>query len=316
MFFVYVDGRKENVTSGHDFDFAANSVNGLSLWLDASDLTTADSSWIDKSGNNNHATKNGSPEVLEKGLNKLSVMRYSGANGQYHSFDRISDIRTVFAVVKYNAGYWYLLGDTGSYDFHGNGAGAIFHSNHAHNSIKNGSVLKVNGSNYSLYGAWPREFAVISLRTSGNVRANNFSNDRNIGGRTANGELGELLVFNTALSDANMQEVQDYLDFKWGFYGSQYIRCVMIFGLELMKMVIIFLVSLTRSGLYEHSLSSQDINSIALNGTMKFQTSMFAVPPVIEIVSLVPQLNGTALITGNLVSKDLNAPNCYIILRN
>ncbi|MBT7650562.1 MAG: hypothetical protein HN553_06280, partial [Opitutae bacterium] len=305
--FVYVDGRKENVTSGHDFDFAANSVNGLSLWLDASDLSTADSSWFDKSGNNNHATKNGSPEVLEKGLNKLSVMKYSGANGQYHSFDRISDIRTVFAVVKYNAGYWYLLGDTGSYDFHGNGVGAIFHSGHAHNSIKNGSVLKVNGSNYSLYGPWPREFAVISLRTSGNVRANNFSNDRNYGGRTANGELGELLVFNTALSDANMQEVQDYLDYKWGFMGVNTSEAN-DFRIGTDENGNHFSGIIDEVRLYEHSLSSQEINSIALNGTMKFQTSMFAVPPVVEIVSLVPQLNGTALITGNLVSKDSNNP--------
>ena len=33
-------------------------------------------------------------------------------------------------------GYWYLLGDTGSHNFHGNGSGAIFHSRYAHNNIK------------------------------------------------------------------------------------------------------------------------------------------------------------------------------------
>ena len=149
----------------------------------------------------------------------MSVMKYSGTNGEYHSFNRISDIRTVFAVMKYNAGYWYLLGDWsgsgngGYHDFHGNGASSIFHGTHAHNNVKNGSVFKINNKDYSIYGAWPNEYAVVALKTSGNVRANNFSNDRNIGGRCANGELAELLVFSRALTDTEMDKVQNYLDY-------------------------------------------------------------------------------------------------------
>ena len=44
---------------------------------------------------------------------------------QYHSFNRVNDIRTVFWVVKYNSGAWWLLGDTSTYHFHGNGANNI-----------------------------------------------------------------------------------------------------------------------------------------------------------------------------------------------
>ena len=60
--------------------------------------------------------------------------------------------------------------------------------------------------------------------------------------------------------------------------------------------------------IYENSLSSQEVNSIALNGTMKFETSNVAVPPVVEIVSLQPLANSSVQITGNLVSKDSNNP--------
>ena len=168
--FVYVDGQRENVISQNDFDFTNNTISGLRLWLDASDLSSAETTWNDLSGNNNHATKHGSPQVLEKALNKMSVMKYSGTNGEYHSFNRISDIRTVFAVMKYNAGYWYLLGDWsgsgngGYHDFHGNGASSIFHGTHAHNNVKNGSVFKINNKDYSIYGAWPNEYAVVALK--------------------------------------------------------------------------------------------------------------------------------------------------------
>ena len=38
----------------------------LALWLDASDLSTAGSTWSDKSGNGNHATKTGTPTLVTK----------------------------------------------------------------------------------------------------------------------------------------------------------------------------------------------------------------------------------------------------------
>ena len=55
---------------------------------------------------------------------------------------------------------------------------------------------------------------------------------------------------------------------------------------------------------YEYALSSQEVNSVALNGTMKFQTSTVSVPPVIELISLSPRQNGSLTVTGKLISKD------------
>ena len=39
-------------------------IAGISLWLDASELSTADTTWTNKSGSGNHASKNGSPTVV------------------------------------------------------------------------------------------------------------------------------------------------------------------------------------------------------------------------------------------------------------
>ena len=40
----------------------------------------------------------------------------------------------------------------------------------------------------------------MSLVTTADVQANNFSNDRNIGGRYANGDLAELIIYIKACS--------------------------------------------------------------------------------------------------------------------
>ena len=304
--FIYIDGNRESVTFTHDHSFPAG-VNGLSLWLDASQLSTAGSLWNDLSGNNNDATKNGSPIVVPNEVNGHSVMRYGGHNGEYHSFNRISDIRAVFAAVKYESGYWYLLGDSSHYDFHGNGAGAIFHSTHAHSGIKSGASFAVNGKPYGIYDPWPSDFSVISLRTSSNVRANNFSNDRNIGGRSASGDLGELLIFNQGLTVSEIEDINSYLSYKWGLVGVNTVASKdMRFGGDENGNYFNGIMDEVR--LYEYSLSSLDIMSVALNGTMKFQTSNVALPPVVEMVSLTPKAMGEVQLTGNIVSLDLNSP--------
>ena len=93
------------------------------------------------------ATKNGtSPSVVTGALNGLPVMRYNGTAGAYHSFTRISDIRTVFWVVKYNTGAWWLLGDTSSHHFHGNGASSIIGPSHIATGISASNMFYLNGT--------------------------------------------------------------------------------------------------------------------------------------------------------------------------
>ena len=75
--------------------------------------------------------------------------------------------------------------------------------------IRNGSFF-LNGSASSIGSAWPSEMAIISLRTTGNVEASNFSNDRNVGGGYANADLAELLIYNKALTDLEIRLVEGY----------------------------------------------------------------------------------------------------------
>ena len=62
--------------------------------------------------------------------------------------------------------------------------------------------------------------SIMSLVTSADVQANNFSNDRNIGGRYVNGDLAELIIFNHALNLQEVQMVEGYLAHKWGLASS------------------------------------------------------------------------------------------------
>ena len=86
-----------------------------------------------------------------------------------------------------------MLGDNNQYHFH---KGVLmFDSGWTSSNVSNG-LLKLNGSIVPTTGTnFPSNLSILTLRTAGNVEASNFSNDRNIGGRYANGDLGELLIF-------------------------------------------------------------------------------------------------------------------------
>ena len=81
-------------------------------------------------------------------------------------------------------------------------------------------MFYLNGTLTNKSSAWPSGYQLISLVTTMDVQANNFSNDRNIGGRYANGDLAELMVFNHAFTEAEVQMVEGYLAEKWGLRGS------------------------------------------------------------------------------------------------
>ena len=108
-----------------------------------------------------------------------------------------------------------------------------------------------------------------------------------------------------------MSRVQNYLDFKWGFMG---VRTSEENDLKVGTNNIgnHFNGILDELRFYEYALSSQEVNSVALNGTMKFQTSTVSVPPVIELISLSPRQNGSLTVTGKLISKDSENPSVTI----
>ena len=64
--------------------------------------------------------------------------------------------------------------------------------------------------------------------------------------------------------------------------------------------------------LYSTDLSSNDLAALFLNGTMRFNTSAFTVPPVVEVLAVNPILGGKATVTGELMSYDLTKPSVKI----
>ena len=154
-------------------------------------------------------------------------MSYSGTNGQYHQWEKIEDIQTVFWVVRKNGtdsnrfllGDWTGSGESGDYNFHSSGNNYL-HSGHA--STAYAGTLRENGSLITdpQSTPLPQNISVISLTSDSDLNASNFSNDRNINGRTWKGDLAELLIYNQPLENEKIEEVEGYLAHKWGLVES------------------------------------------------------------------------------------------------
>ena len=213
--------------TGTDISLAnfPNTLPGMKLWLDASSLSSAGSTWTDKSPADNDATKVGSPSVATNAQNGLSVMSYSGATSESHAFTTITDIRTVFWVVSEDSsvsgsGLRYLLGDTVEPDWHTQGDGNIWGHQWGESKVYNG-YTRLNGVPIDgRVTAKPTSLSILTIRTTSNARATSFSNDRNSANRSWKGKLGELLIFNSPLDDDQMQRMEGYLAQKWGLTSS------------------------------------------------------------------------------------------------
>ena len=136
-------------------------------------------------------------------------MRYS-ADDQYHSFSAITDIRTVFWVLKRtgtDTGHRFLLGHASSYHFHANGT--KFWGNYTPVAPVYNGTTRMNGSVINgMTTDVPTSLSIVSLVTTANVSADSFSKDRTITNRGWKGDLGELIIYNSALSDAEVARVE------------------------------------------------------------------------------------------------------------
>ncbi|NDH17604.1 MAG: hypothetical protein EBY48_11130, partial [Opitutae bacterium] len=200
---------------------------GMSLWLDAAELTEAGSTWTDKSGNGNDATKNGSPTVVTNTQNGKSLMRYSGTGTDYHEWNDFNNIRTVFWVIRADSdNNGFMLGDDGEAHFHNNlGSPLTFWSDSwSSANVRNGNLAvngtrNINGTTAGMNTSLSN-LSVVSLKTAGNVEASRFCKDRGDGSRNWKGDLGELIIFNFELSPSEIEKIEGYLAHKWGLSGS------------------------------------------------------------------------------------------------
>jgi hypothetical protein len=232
--------------------FAPTDISGLKLWLKADSLSLSDgdavASWTDSSGNSNAASQGtaaNKPTYKASIINSLPVVRFDGSN-DYLTIARNAGLEptacTIFAVVRASSSpsaFSYIVskklsaGSSASYSVGVNAAAGsrglcnvATSGEKASSAVAQGTVwnsfahvlcVKIDGSNIHQYF----DGNEIGIAAVGAVGAINYdSNNLMLGAYDATqlywgGDLAELLIYNTALSDANRWSVQGYLGNRW-----------------------------------------------------------------------------------------------------
>jgi len=235
--------------------FSPQSIPGLQLWLDAADTTSITgtspvTAWRDKSGNGNNATATGSPALTQNAIN--GVQAISTAVGTYFrgSVPISGTTLTCFAVATTNVTLPNLrnprrdqrlvsLANGTNPDYASNGLIALFNqdntstiaafdypnflgrpSNPIVKDIPFLAVTHFNGTTASLWfngsagtvptSAYSTSFSITKYgigEQAGVVSPNN---------ENWSGFFGEIILFNTALTTSERQQVEGYLAAKWG----------------------------------------------------------------------------------------------------
>jgi len=180
-------------------------------------------SWADQSGNGNNATlAAGTPTVSVNALTGKPTVKFPSGGTTYFTFPRVADIRTVFWIVKEDiitANPHFLLGDYDTYHFHRGDNGCIWAS-YSSEYIRNGTTRLmgrvVNGQTTELGTGW----RLVSVVTTAAVQANQLCRDRHTSSgsmayRSWIGDIAEIIIYNRALSSAEVEQVETYLNNKW-----------------------------------------------------------------------------------------------------
>ena len=141
----------------------------------------------------------------------------TGSNKDLLLNSRMTTIRTVFLAVKIEANinaFW--LGDSSNtYDFHRGTDGA--YANATTYGAKFGKVW--NGldevANFKSDIPDSSVFNIVTLQMNQNTVAGSLTRDRTQSGRNGGRQLSELIVFSRTLTDAEREDVIEYLQEKW-----------------------------------------------------------------------------------------------------
>jgi hypothetical protein len=228
--------------------FAPASVAGLQLWYDASDasslfdaasggsLVAADGAvarWQDKSGNARHATQATSGNRPIRKINQrsgLDAIQFDGTN-DFLSLESIEipASHSVFQVYQRLGGVqsFGIAGEPSRYAALWFSDGVLYQisnanfTTHGTSSDSTGYFLVSTIRNSTASIELRRNGSTVSSVTTGSGVTNAASGEWTyIGNRTAgnfhSGNLCEIIVYNTALSDSNRAAVESYLMAKWG----------------------------------------------------------------------------------------------------
>ena len=208
-------------------------TNGLVLQLDAQALTGLTNgspviTWPDTSGSSNNAVIDSrSTSAITYVLNGPfghPVLLFS-IDAWFNLNTQISDVRSVFWVLQeFAPGYHNMLAAYAPlYDFDRgeNPPYYIWDSGYANVAVKNGTTrlngAAVDGTATLLGSTWN----LLDLVTTDNVNAKTISQDwgppngGNVPACSWYGYMGEILIYNTPLSDGDVASVEAYLNQKW-----------------------------------------------------------------------------------------------------
>jgi len=186
--------------------------------------------FTDTTGSKSATAASGRQATFKVGIqNGLSVLRFPSLTEPLsYRFTRASNIRTVYWVIKEDALADYstarfLMGDWNYYEFHRNdaGTGAMWSSTYASANIRNGET-RIDGVVVDGTITPPPKlaFGVVSLVTTGNIRSNQITEDRNIGGspsfRHWYGDIAQIIIYSAAHSAADVAAINAGLKAKWG----------------------------------------------------------------------------------------------------
>ena len=208
---------------------------GLELWLSAGQVEQADGVITvikDLSGAGNDARRNApattpanNPAVAKDAASGQPLLRFSGSNVAY-VFQRLTNIRTAFWVVSKDPASFgqrsekFVLGDPAGNDFHAGWTDdTIFNTDvnpgHLSKNLKDGKTWLNGKPMDATKTPFPKQLSLISIISAGPVSAGQLARDRNMSGRSWQGDIGEILLYNVELSDAGRLAVEKYLTAKY-----------------------------------------------------------------------------------------------------
>lgn len=206
-------------------------TDGLVLWYHAGVVESKDGSVVtllDQSGKKNHAHRHAdpkdvaaNPKVVPDAANGQPVLRFTGEHAAFE-FERISDIRTAFWVVRkdHDALQTYIerfvLGDTKSRCFH---PGTHFTDTilcGGRDPLADGKAWLNGHAINASKTDFPADLGLITLESRANVEANLIAKDRAFFDRCWQGDIAEILLFNRPLPDDERRKVEAYLTAKYG----------------------------------------------------------------------------------------------------
>ena len=231
--------------------FDPRLIPGCQLWLDASDTstitgTTAVSAWTDKSGNGNNTTIFGTPNSTYGTINNVKAMWFNGSSGTYGLFSNTGATVSGFVVGTMNSatatyGRMIALGNNPGNDDSGTlqcpfllrhiGNQAFstrrFQTNYTYSSYTYDAPFLASiiydGTNGNLY---VNGSTIVQFGSTGNFGYSNYSVGCGIYSISANtvdtwaGFVGEVILYRSALTNTQRQQVEGYLSWKWGMQAN------------------------------------------------------------------------------------------------